>query len=201
MLPACALAELVTSQNFNILLLGTYFKHALQGFQTGLCSVKEVRGEPCHSDTRQTRSSDPLKQYREVSGSQDFKEAQAFTPVTFTPVTFTPVTFTPGSRKLCQFHACLLCPFFSPCAGHILSLTTLPAPNCAHQFPLYCELKMGSASGAFLAALEKPYKAKQTTSTPEGSSATLFRWRQDVHGCAVPLQTHMGISLPFICYA
>lgn len=108
-LPACALAELVTSQNFNILLLGTYFKHTLQDFQTGLCSVKEVRGEPCHSE-RQARSPEPQKQCREISGSQEFKEAHiftpvTFTPVTFTPVTFTPVTFTPQSRKLCHFHA------------------------------------------------------------------------------------------------
>lgn len=137
--PACALAELVTSQNFNILLLGTYFKHALQGFQTGLCSVKEVRGEPCHSDTRQTRSPHPRKQYKEVSGSQDFKEVQAFTPVTFTLVTFTtvtsvtPVTFTPGSRKMRHFHACLLCPFFfSLCWSH----TFLDHPACPQLCPL-----------------------------------------------------------------
>lgn len=46
--------------------------------------------------------------------------------------------------------------FFSPCAGHILSLTTLSAPNCAHQFLLYCGFKKGSASGPFLPALKNP---------------------------------------------
>lgn len=39
-------------------------------------------------------------------------------------------------------------------------MTTLSAPNCAHQSLLYCGFKKGSASGPFLPALENPHQSK-----------------------------------------
>lgn len=159
MLPAHALAELVTSQNFNILLPGTDFKRALRGFRTGFVfSVQQ----------KEPAAAKPMPQGRDTRKIVSSVHSSAQESLMLPGIPRGPHLHTRGQHCVSPPHLSL-CPLLtlscwpSTCSDH--PVTT----SCTHQFLLCCGCGTVtlSASGPFpQASCRASTKAKRTSSAP-----------------------------------